>query len=232
MKEKLASLSDISLGEEALFKPPKTLSQTIVQYLEKEIIEGKLSAGTRLFPDELSSRLNVSKSPIREALLYLERDGLIVNKARVGFFVAYIKIEDIEEIYPIRAVLLGLAFTSIIKEGFETDFIPELEKMLEEMKQCAQQDDVKRYFYTHLRFHNYILNYCPNRRVGNMLDPLGKQVLRFRFMSMSYPGHIKRSLEGHIRLVNALKNRDIEGVRRISEDIVFKALDVLRKVLL
>ena len=232
MKEELASFSNISLGQEALFKPPKTLSQSIVQYLEKEIIEGKLSAGTRLIPDELGSRFNVSKSPIREALLYLEREGLILNKARVGFFVAYIKIEDIEEIYPIRAVLLGLAIKSIINKGYETDFINELEKMLKKMEQCVQQDDFREYFYTHLRFHNYILNYCPNRRVSKILESLGKQVLRFRFMSLSYSGHIKRSLDAHVGLVNAIKNRDIDGAIRISEDIVFKALDVLRKVLI
>ena len=173
-----------SSAEGALFEPPKTLSQSIVQFLEKEIIEGKLSAGTRLFPEELSSRLNVSKSPIREALFCLEKDGLILNKARVGFFVADIKVEDIEEIYPIRAALYGLALKNIIKRGFETDFITKLEQLLGEMKQFVQKDDVKGYFYTNVRFYDYILDYCPNRRVSKMLDLLGKQVLRFRFMSI------------------------------------------------
>jgi DNA-binding GntR family transcriptional regulator len=232
MKEELVSLSNSSPGEEGLFEPPKTLSQSIVQYLEKEIIEGKLSAGTRLFPDELSSRLNVSKSPIREALFCLERDGLILNEARVGFFVADIKIEDIEEIYPIRAALYGLAFKNIIEKGFETDFITNLEQMLEEMKHCVQQNDVKGYFYINLRFYDYILDCCPNRRVSKMLDLLGKQVLRFRFMSMSSnPGSLKRSLEGSMRLINALKNKDIEGSIIISEGIIFSALDALRQAL-
>lgn len=232
MKEEFALLSNSSLGEESLFEPPKTLSQSIVQYLEKEIIEGKLSAGTRLFPDELSSRLNVSKSPIREALLCLERDGLILNKARVGFFVADIKIEDIEEIYPIRAALIGLALKNIIEKGFEPDFITNLEQMLEEMKHCVQQNDVKGYFYINLRLYKYILDCCPNRRVSKMLDLLGKQVLRFRFMSMSSnPGSLKRSFDGSMRLINALKNRDIEGSIRISESIIFSALDALRQAL-
>ena len=231
MKEESVSLFNISQGKEGIFELPKTLSQSITQYLEKEIIEGKLSAGTRLLPDELSSRLNVSKSPIREALLCLERDGLILNKARVGFFVSDIKLEDIEEIYPIRAALYGLVINSIIKKGFETDFITSLEQMLEEMKHCVQKDDVKEYFYINVRLYNYILDYCPNRRVSNMLDLLGKQVLRFRFMSMSNPGYIKRSLEGHMRLINAIKNKDIERSVRIMEGIILTALDVLPKLL-
>ena len=232
MKEKPVSLSNSSPAEEDLFSPPKTLSQSIAQYLEKEIIEGRLSAGTRLFPDELSSRLNVSKSPIREALLCLERDGLILNKARVGFFVAYIEIKDIEEIYPIRATLIGLALKSIIEKGFERDFITKLEEILEEMRQCVQKDDVKEYFYKNIRFHSHILDYCPNRRVSKMLDLLGKQVLRFRFMSISNPGHIKRSFEGHVRLVKALKKKDVHGSMKIAEDIVFRALNVLRQALM
>jgi len=232
MKENLVSLPHSSPGGEGFFEPPKTLPQSIVQYLEKEIIEGKLSAGTRLFPDELSIHLNVSKSPIREALLCLERDGLIVNKARVGFFVADIKIEDIEEIYPIRAALIALALKNIIEKGFEIDFINNLEKMLEEMKYCVQQNDVKGYFYRNLRFYDYIVDYCPNRRVSKMLDLLGKQVLRFRFMSMSSnPESLKRSLEGSIRLTNAVKNRNIEGSVKISEGIIYSALDALRQAL-
>jgi DNA-binding GntR family transcriptional regulator len=232
MKEEMVpSFNNTFPSEVSLFEPPKTLSQSIAQYLEKEIIEGKLSAGTRLLPDELSSRLNVSKSPIREALLCLERDGLVLNKARVGFFVADIKVQDIEEIYPIRAALYGLALKNIIEKGFETDFISNLEQMLEEMEQFVQKDDVKGYFYTNLRFYDYILDYCPNRRVSRMLDLLGKQVLRFRFTSMSKPGHIQRSLEGHIRLINALKNRDIEGCIRIMEGIILRALDALRAAL-
>jgi DNA-binding GntR family transcriptional regulator len=219
-------------AEESLFEPPKTLSQSIAQYLEKEIIEGKISAGTRLSPDELSSRLNVSRSPIREALLCLERDGLILNKARVGFFVADIKIEDIEEIYPIRAALIGLALKNIIENGFETDFITTLEQLLEEMKHCVQQNDVEGYFYINLRLYNYILDCCPNRRVSKMLDLLGKQVLRFRFMSMSSkPESLERSFEGSMRLINALKNRDIEGSMRIAEGIIYSALDALRQAL-
>jgi DNA-binding GntR family transcriptional regulator len=234
MKEELVpSSKNSSPSEVSLFEPPKTLCQSVVQYLEKEIIEGKLVAGTRLSPDELSSRMNVSKSPIREALLCLEKDGLILNKARVGFFVADIKIEDIEEIYPIRATLIGLALKNIIEKGFKTDFIANIEQMLEEMKHCVQKNDVKGYFYLNLRFYDYILDCCPNRRVCKMLDLLGKQVLRFRFMSMSSdPRSLKRSFEGSMRLVNALKKRDIEGSISISEGIIFSALDALRQALI
>jgi DNA-binding GntR family transcriptional regulator len=219
-----------SLDRDA-FKVPESLSQTVYNYLEKEIVEGRLEAGTRLIPEDFARMLQVSKSPVREALQTLHKEGFVTSKPRGGFFVAEIRIEDIEEIYPIRAALNRVAFRTIVENEYKPDFISTLEDILKKMEQRVQEDNVKEYFYLNVKLYNFLLERCPNRRVSKMLNQLGKQVLRFRFMSMSNPGHIKRSLDGHKRLIKALKEKDVEASMRIAEGIIYSALDVLRQIL-
>lgn len=213
------------------FKTPESLSQSIVRHLEEEIIEGRIQAGLRLIPEELAKVLKVSKSPVREALMSLKSDGLVTSRPRAGFFVAEIKISDIEEIYPIRAVLTSLALRFIIEKRYESDFVPRLEEFLEEMARLVEEKDVIGYFHLNVDFWNFIFNRCPNKRLKVFHKQLGKQVLRFRFFSLSQLYSISRSYERHQRLLHAIKSRDAESAKKIAEEIIYSALDIIRRSL-
>jgi len=210
---------------------PQSLSQTVARYLEKKIIEGRLEPGVRIIPEELAKRFNVSKSPVREALLSLEKDGFVSIIPRIGFFVSEIKLHDIEEIYPLRASLNALMLRSIVEKGYGEDFIPHLKKILHEMELRVQEHDINGFYYLSVQLYEFLLDHCPNNRLKIILNNIGKQVLRFRFMTMSQPGHIKIALERHKRLVKALKNQDIPSITRFAEEIIYRALEVLRKSL-
>ena len=65
-------------GQDFTFKEPESLSKMVERYLEQEIIEEKLAPGQRLTPEVLAKRLNISKSPVREALMALKKDGFVI----------------------------------------------------------------------------------------------------------------------------------------------------------
>jgi len=218
-------------GQDLAFKKPESLSKMVERYLEKEIIEGRLAPGLRLTPDVLAKRLNISKSPVREALTVLKKDGLVIFKPRIGFFVAEIRLEDIEEIYPIRASLNALAFKTIIEKGYDPEFISILEDTLQKMEKAVQQNDSQGFFYLNVEFYKFSLNCCPNVRLRKAVNQFGKQVLRFRYKSMSQPGHIKRSFERHHRLLEALKAKNVDATVHIAEEIIYSALATLRKTM-
>jgi len=210
---------------------PESLTKLVYRFLEKEIIEGRFESGVRLIPEELANRLSVSKSPVREALLYLEREGLVTNKPRIGFFVANIKIDDIEEIYPIRASLNALTIRIIIEKGYESDFIPLLEAILSKMEDRVREGDINGFFYLNIQLYDFLLSRCPNDRLTEMLNQLGKQVLRFRRLGMTIPGRIESSLERHKKLVEAIKNMDVLSSTRIAKEIIYGGLEALRSLL-
>lgn len=220
-----------AFDKELSIEIPQSLSQVIAGYLEKQIIEDRLEAGDRLIPDELAQRFNVSKSPVREALLSLEKEGLVVNVPRTGFFVADISLEDIEEIYPIRASLNALMIRIIIEKGYNSDFILTFEELLAEMEQKVEVNDIDEFFYLNVKLWDFILMSCPNERLKAMLEQLGKQVLRFRHLSMSIPGRIESSCAWHKKLLKAIKDKDIESASRVAEDLIYEALETLREIL-
>jgi DNA-binding GntR family transcriptional regulator len=209
---------------------PVSLTKFVFDYLTKEIVEERLKPGDRLVPEELAGHLKVSKSPVREALVALEREGLVKNMPRVGFYVSEIKFEDIEEIYPIRASLNALVIGSIIKAGLEPDTIATLRKMLRSMKERVKAQDTDKYFSLHVQFYDFLMEICPNQRLTRILGQLGVQVLRFRHLTMSKPGHIQHSLENHEKLVNAMEQDDVKTAEHMAKSTIYECLEVLREL--
>jgi DNA-binding GntR family transcriptional regulator len=217
--------------DEGSFTVPESLSQSIARFLEEKIIEGKMEAGKRLVPDEIAESLKVSKSPVREALLNLQKEGLVNNVPRVGFFVADINMEDIDEIYPIRAALISLTIKLIIEKEYEPNFIKTLESFLTEMQKCVRKEDLEGYYRLNVQLYNYYSEACPNCRLNAMTHQLGKQVLRFRRLGMTSPGRIQRSLELNQALVNAIKERHAFEATQIVERIISEGNIALRELL-
>ena len=211
-----------------IFDTRGTLAQDVEAHLEKMIIEGQLEPDERLVPEVLAKQFGLSKSPVREALTRLQKEGLVRSQPRIGFFVAQIDLADIEDIYPIRASLNGLLVKTLIERGYGDDFIPDLENILAEMEAKCEADDVAAYFDLNVRFYKFMQSSCHNHHLTGLINQLGKMVLRFRYLSLSQPGHCRRSLLNHQSLVASLKKRDVAAATKMVQVIIDNALDVLR----
>lgn len=222
---------DLIRESKGSFTAPESLSQSIARFLEEKIIEGEMKAGTRLVPEEIAESLRVSKSPVREALLNLQKEGLVTNAPRVGFFVANIRMEDIDEIYPIRAALISLTIKLIIERECKPNFIRTLDGFLTKMQKCVQRGDVEGYFHLNVELYNYYSEACPNCRLNAMNKQLGKQVLRFRRLGMTPPGRIQQSFELNRKLVDSVRNRNGAEATRIVERIISEGTIALRALL-
>src|SRR5262245_47572346 len=105
------------------------LSDVAYSKLRYSITEGQLLPGARLVELELCRSLKMGRTPIREALLRLEGDGLIESVPNAGFSVKYITLEDIDETYKIRAALECLAVRLAIERGFPDAKLDQMEQM-------------------------------------------------------------------------------------------------------
>lgn len=210
------------------FSTHRTLAQEVEAYLGQMIIEGQLEPGVRLIPEELAKELKVSKSPVREAITLLEKEELVVRQARLGFFVADIDLRDIEEIYPIRATLNSLMVKFILEAGYSDQFIPTLKDIVRKKKELCDQNDIPAFFAQNVRFYEFLKESCPNKHLCNLINQLGRKVLRFRYIVHSQPGHSRRTTLLHEEFVAALEKRDVEASMAITERIIFLGLSVLR----
>src|SRR5688572_10990022 len=91
--------------ETALEPPRDNLSGALVTKLRHMIVDGTLPAGGRLNEVHLAQQLGVSRTPLREALTRLAQEGALTSLPRIGWFVRPLTVEELEQIYPIRALL-------------------------------------------------------------------------------------------------------------------------------
>jgi DNA-binding GntR family transcriptional regulator len=217
--------------EKLTFSIPESLSQSIYRYLENMIISGKMGPGDRLVPDEIADTLKVSKSPVREALWRLEKEGLVTSLPRMGFFITDINIDDIEEIYPIRMVLYSLIVKIIIENGYESDFMNAVEGYINGMQQCVKRGDVDGYFALNVQLFDCYCTYCPNSRLRTMVNQVAKPVMRFRLLGMKPPGRLERSFELNSALAKAIKDKDSRAAEKLAAKLIHEGLIALRTVL-
>jgi len=206
-----------------------SLIERIYKALRKEILEGELQPGTRLTETRLAKRFETSRTPVREAVARLKNEGLVCHKPGKGLVVREVSIRDMEELMGIRRVLEAYALDQAFDHMTEADLL-QLELFINQAKYYLKKNDVNAIFEHNTKFHDYILEKSCNKRLqtilGNLMDP----ILRFRIMTLHYPGNCKGSIERHERLLQALKDRDRELARQIIVEDVTMGKKILLKL--
>lgn len=205
----------------------RTVVQRAVEFLEGQIIEGRLRPNVRIVETDVASRIRASRGPVREALRILEQDGLITRRGR-GCYVADLDLEAAQGVNVIRAVLGGLIARLATANLTEAD-LAELERFQAEMRAASARDDTPTYFRLNLAFHQLINRASRNERLVKLLDGLGKQTLRFRFVTLAIPGRLQQSLEGHDRLLEAFARRDPQQAEQVAREALEQGSELLAK---
>ncbi|MGI8780402.1 MAG: GntR family transcriptional regulator [Solirubrobacteraceae bacterium] len=203
-----------------------SLVAAISEWVGRGIIEGRLRPGDDLNSVELARRFNTSRTPVREALMLLEKEGLVEIRARRRPRVAHATLDVVREIYAIRANLHGLVAERVASFADERS-VAELRALVETMGAAADEDDVDRYFWANVAFHERAAEAADNPTLQRILDSLGLRVLQLRHRSMSLPNRMHQSIEDHRRLVRAFEERDALLANALARSIVLGALVAL-----
>lgn len=172
-----------------------------------EIIEGRLRPGDDLNSVELARRYRTSRTPIREALMLLEKEGLVDVPPRRRPRVASLTIDEIREIYRARAKLFELIAADVARCASVAD-IAELRRLLGDMERAYRRADLNGYVWANVAFYDRNTQLANNRTVKRILDSLLLRTLALRRLSLSQPGRLQRSFDDHSRLVKAYEDRD------------------------
>lgn len=217
-------------GKKTARLPASSRAYEIAARLEAEIIAGERKPRERLIELELAKAFGVSRAPVREALRMLEREGLVSNGPR-GVQVAAITSQEVTDTFEILAHLEEL-YTSQAAPHIKPSGVERMRGILGDMSRAVEVNDVHRYYDLNLQFHQVIRDACPNRRLIQLLESLGKQTLRYRHLAMSLPGRLPVSLEEHRGILDALVQGDAAAGRqaRLSAERAYRALaDLLRQ---
>jgi DNA-binding GntR family transcriptional regulator len=188
------------------------------EYLKTSILSGRFSPGERLTEEHLANELGISRTPVREALHKLESEGLIKPLPSRGFIASQDSQDDIEELFEIRAVLEGYALrvicdriTDAVLEGLE-----EIVRKAEEALRGQNLDDV---FQWNTRFHDTLHELITDRhRLYHQMVTMRQYVLRYRKNTLQYPDGGERTVDGHRKILLALRLRDADLCERLMRE--------------
>jgi DNA-binding GntR family transcriptional regulator len=204
----------------------QSLPEQIAARLSERILAGNYPPGQRIMEQAVSAEFGVSRGPVREALRLLERDGLVTILPRRGAQVTTLSIEEVREIFDIRASLNGLRDRQIA-EGPERDrVLPMLEEEVARLAQLARDPKGgEEYIEVVFRLNRFLNDATPNRRLRAILSSLALQTLRYSRLGLSTPERRRQSVKNWQRLVKAIREGDGEEAQRAAERRVLDSRD-------
>ena len=195
----------------------RVLCEQVASQLRQAILNGRLKPGQRIVEHDIAAAMEMSRGPVRDALRILENERLVVRYPNRGTFVAWLTLRDAEEIYSLRAALETLAIEYATRHATGQQ-LSELDQVVDAMEaRLPQNYDQFEATDLDLEFHHTLCRISGHSRVLAAWTALRAQV---RLLILTY--HIlhpldfrEKSVEGHRRVVTALRQRDVVQAREV-----------------
>lgn len=190
-----------------------SLADRVYLLLKKTIIEGKIPLGTRLVEKDLARRLDISRSPLREAIQRLQFDGLVRIVPRKGSYLVEFSEKELLDIFQVREQLEGLA-VQLAAETITVAQLDAMEQILFRVQEILSDDKASYPMEDERDFHDAILEISGNKRLADITRTLQLQFQLLRRQSVAVPGRARCALNEHLGILEALRACDGELARK------------------
>lgn len=208
-----------------------TLSERVFEHIKDDILMGVMKPGDRLLYEKLAEKLNVSLTPVKEALLMLEQEGLVKTVPRKGAYVTQLTNRDVLEYTQIRLALECLAVDILCEKKEPTDFSM-LRQINRELEIATKSKDTGECMNKDIKFHYAIVTLCDNKRLSDLINQLPLS---------NFYGHMgtqqimvergKLILVEHSQIIEALAAKDAGRTKSLlKQNILEPQVDYLKKL--
>jgi DNA-binding GntR family transcriptional regulator len=188
----------------------RVLADWVTASLREAILNGYFESGEKLDQDRIAEELEVSRTPVREAMRRLESEGFVEVRPHYGAFIAKVSRQDIREVYEIRRVLEAEVVRQVTPLMPES-VLDELERSLTETEAQFDAGDSAKHFERDVYFHDTIANFVENKLLKEVLDGLTNRISIVRRFAQLRPGpHLAESFKEHRAILKAVRQRDPE----------------------
>ena len=200
-----------------------SLADSVFERLEEDILSGKLHSGTVLTELGISNELNVSRTPVREAIRRLEQEGLLAERGK-GVVVLGIGTDALADIYEIRSRIEGLAAKKCA-ECITDEQLTELENIVELQEFYTIKKNSDSIKNTDTEFHKKIYEFCGSEVYSSMLSELHKKVAMYRKRSVENEKRAVLAQKEHRAILDALRAHDGDLAEELVKSHVLNALE-------
>ncbi|MBX9958936.1 MAG: GntR family transcriptional regulator [Burkholderiaceae bacterium] len=206
-----------------------SLHEQVADTLRQEIFSGALAPGSFVDEVALCERLAISRTPLREALKVLTAEGLVRHEPRRGCFVNEVTERDLDEIFPVIALLEGRCAHEAALRASDAD-LAALEVLHDRLQKAARHKRIVDYYDTNYAIHEAIITLADNRWLAQVIGDLRKILKLARLQQLHAPGRLEQSLSEHMAVFAALKARDAEGAEAAMRTHLTRQREALREL--
>ena len=192
-------------------RPPVRINQHVFDAIEHAIVRGHLTPESEISDRRLADMLEVSRTPIRDALHQLESAGLVVRRGGVRWAVAGFNERDVRERYEIRRLLEPLGLRRLA-ETWDDTLVMKLAETFDEFSGVAPRENYDRYLVLDNQFHKTIIECTCNRQLIAFYAQIERHIDRIRFyLAPQYVGWLEGVVDDHRRICAAIAAHDLDG---------------------
>jgi DNA-binding GntR family transcriptional regulator len=193
---------------------PRGRNTELKTQLEREIVSGALRPGQRLDELSLATRFEVSRTPVREALLQLASIGLVEMRPRRGAIVASIGLKDLLDMFEVMAELEGMC-ARLAARRISDQECADLRAIFEESKAAVHEQDYDAYYACNVKFHETLYLASRNIFLADQTMALRNRLAPYRRSQLHQHGRLPGSLAEHESILIAIENRDVGKVENL-----------------
>jgi DNA-binding GntR family transcriptional regulator len=200
-------------------------------HLKSDVLSGHFNPGERLTEEHLAKALGVSRTPVREALHRLASEGLIQPLESRGFCVASDSREEIEDLFDIRSALEGYAIR-LICDFISEETLEQLNGFIQKAQDALERKKQDEIFKYNTQFHDTLHGVISGKtRFHSLIADTRKYVLRYRKDSLFYLDRARRTIDGHRKILLAIRLKDPDLCERVIREHIREAKeDALHKI--
>jgi DNA-binding GntR family transcriptional regulator len=208
---------------------PTALYQEVAERLRQRIFAHELTPGTWIDEQKLAEQYGISRTPLREALKVLASEGLVELRPRRGCYVTEISRQDMDDIFPLMAMLEGRCAAEAVNRATPSD-IAALKEIHERLESAARDGRIDAFFEANQEFHKKIQELSGNRWLLSVIQDLRKVLKLSRLHSLSLEGRLQQSLDEHRLIMAALEARNGATAEKLMHDHLLSGREALARM--
>jgi DNA-binding GntR family transcriptional regulator len=208
---------------------PSSLHDDVATQLRNYIFDGQLRPGSFIDEVTLCELWSISRTPLREALKVLTAEGLVRHEPRRGCFVNEVTEKDLDDIFPVIALLEGRCAFDATQRATTAD-LQALEVWHQRLQQHAEAGRINDYYDANFAIHEAIIQLANNKWLAQTIVDLRKILKLARLQQLHAPGRLKQSLKEHLAVFTALKAGDAAGADAAMRNHLLQQREALREL--
>ena len=209
----------------------KTRTQLVVETIREKILNGEIKAGQPLRQAALATELNVSRIPVREALLQLEAEGLVSFEPHKGATATQLNADQVDELFDLRAMLESELLAASIP-NLSDEVLEEATQILSKLDQAlGKENAANTWSELNSSYHTCLYSGADKPQTQDLVNTLNKNADRYIRMHLLWAGGISKAESEHNEILAHCKNKDIEQATSILKKHILGSRDEIKAFL-